>query len=560
MSAAMASSAMVVREHGQLLKGKKGYDDFDPAAFAGRLLDNAEKLLVFAHANPGPRYAKGMSDAAKAEVNRRRNLALRSDGQVVEIGYRATAADKIVAAASWLARARLANDPAASAKWYALADTVYEADYKLENHNDWYRDYGAGDFAKLAAYNLMVLRPAEEKFHHELQYYCSSFVTYKQTPGGLRLREWSSHQYGSLRHANNAAAIALFYSRHVEKSPPLVGNTWWKGSKTNAQLRDEYFAAAKSQVDYALGSNPYGRSYLVGFGDRPFNHPHHRGAYGAWAGFLHLIPGKPEYRPEACRHVLYGALIAGPDNQDVFTNARPGNDYAFRDPADPKREVRVPREGYVFNHAHEPIQLVENSVLNEVALDYNAGITASFALLTATGHGTGQALPDDQFPPKDVRNNSTDLHATDREFFVIASEAKSGPGATEVEATVYNRSRWPAHVTDQLSFRYYFTLDGTDGAGDATATLVGGDKSAKVGPVTPHAGKVCFVEVSFPGERVFPGDRDKRTDLRTVRLRLAAPAWDGGNDPSRAGMTDQPKLLPAIPVYNAGVRVGGEEP
>jgi hypothetical protein len=199
-------------------------------------------------------------------------------------------------------------------------------------------------------------------------------------------------------------------------------------------------------------------------------------------------------------------------------------------------------------------------VLNEVALDYNAGITASFALLTATGHGTGQALPDDQFPPKDVRNNSTDLHATDREFFVIASEAKSGPGATEVEATVYNRSRWPARVTDQLSFRYYFTLDGTDGAGDATATLVGGDKSAKVGPVTPHAGKVCFVEVSFPGERVFPGDRDKRTDLRTVRLRLAAPAWDGGNDPSRAGMTDQPKLLPAIPVYNAGVRVGGEEP
>jgi hypothetical protein len=135
------------------------------------------------------------------------------------------------------------------------------------------------------------------------------------------MREKHAHEYGSLRHANNAATIALHYSQHVEQSPALEGNNWWKGGRTNEQLKEQYFTEAKRQVDYALGANPYGRSYLAGFGKEPFNNVHHRGAYGSWAGFNHFIPGKPELRTES-RHVLYGALVAGPDNTDVFLSGK----------------------------------------------------------------------------------------------------------------------------------------------------------------------------------------------------------------------------------------------
>ncbi len=563
MSAAMAASSMAIREHGHVLKGRKGYERFDAAAFANRLLGEAENLLLFARANPGPRLTEGMDADRAEEVRRRQRLARRADGKVVEIGYRASVPDKLFTAATWVHRARHRENPAGPAvsdgRWLRLAEEIYEGDYKLEHHEDWYRDFGYGSFGKLGALNMVLLRPGDERFHHELQYYCTSFVDYKRTPGGLRLREWDSHQYGSLRHANNAAVIALYYSRHVERAPKLQGNVWWKHDKSNARLKDDYSAAARSQVDYALGANPYGRSYLVGFGHEPFDHPHHRGAYGAWAGFDHFQPGRPEYRPETCRHVLYGALIAGPDNQDVFTNKRIDSDYAFRDRQNPGRQILVPRIGYAFRADEEPIQLVMNSVLNEVALDYNAGITASFALLTELGLGAGDALPDDQFPPAASRNNSSDLLTTDREFFVDVRESKRSADGVEMEATVHNRSRWPARVTRDLSFRYSFRLAGQSRPQDVKAELLESDPGATLGPVTPAGGGLCYVEVSFPNDPVFPGDGQRKHDRRTARFRLGAAAGKSVNYPFHAGGSRDRTLVPSIPVYDDGRLVGGDE-
>lgn len=48
-----------------------------------------------------------------------------------------------------------------------------------------------------------------------------------------------------------------------------------------------------------------------------FNNVHHRGAHGAWAGFEHFIKGKADDR-NSSRHILYGALVAGPDHNDAF--------------------------------------------------------------------------------------------------------------------------------------------------------------------------------------------------------------------------------------------------
>ncbi|HEX2972618.1 MAG TPA: glycoside hydrolase family 9 protein [Tepidisphaeraceae bacterium] len=569
MAASMAASSIVIRQHSAVLANKKGYETFDASAFADQLLDSAEKLLLFAKANAGPALTDKLPKDQQEQIRRARNSALRSDGKVVEIGYRSGPFDKIFVAASFLQRAHLAKNPNFGDKWYTFANAVYDNEYKAENNNDWWKDFGAGNFGKLGAYNMMRLAPAEEKFHAELQLYCSYFTKYKDTPGGLRLREWFAHEYGSLRHANNAAMIALYYSQHVESAPALKGNTWWKDGKSNPQLKDLYFTAAKRQVDYALGANPYGRSYLVGFGNQSFNNVHHRGAYGAWAGFLHFIKGKPEFRPTQSRHILYGALVGGPDHNDVFLCAskrsakEEPNDKGGKDWVEyyqfPNRPAPVSRNTYTFDPNDQPYQEVMDSKFNEVALDYNAGITASFALLTAKGLSTGNALPDTQFPPSDPRNSSTDLLTTDREFFVAARQAKTEPNAIEIEATLYNRSRWPSRVTDNLSFRYFFTLDGSAKPEDVHATLIPSD-DATLGPVTHLKSNIYFVEVCFPNTPVFPGNRDKNHDLKRARLRLQSSTWNNANDFSHQGMTTDFRLLPSIPVYDAGQLLAGQQP
>jgi len=123
--------------------------------------------------------------------------------------------------------------------------------------------------------------------------------------------------------------------------------------------------------------------------------------------------------------VLYGALLAGPDHNDVFLCGKdrllwlqpPGFEeheffYQF-----PNREELVRKESYRWSPDDQPVQEVMDSKYNEVALDYNAGFTASLAWLCARGLSAGPALPDSESPPKDAKNTSLDLLNTDREFF-----------------------------------------------------------------------------------------------------------------------------------------------
>jgi endoglucanase len=564
MAAAMAASSMVIREHATALKGKKGYEDFNGAAFADLLLDRAEKLVLFARANSGPVLTDKLPKAEQEAIRKRRREALRADGKVVETGYRSDPFDKVFTAAAFLQRAHLAKNPQFGTKWFDFANEVYEKEYKAENNHDWWKDYGAGGFGKVGAYTMMRLAPGEERFHAELQLYCVSFTKYGATPGGLRMRERFAHEYGSLRHANNAAVVALYYSEHVEKSPPLQGNTWWKGGKSNAQLKELFAREARRPVDYALGANPYGRSYLVGLGNAPFNNVHHRGAYGAWAGFEHFIKGKADDR-NASRHILYGALVAGPDRNDVFLCGKehlrwlpvPGttdHDFFYQFP---NRAEPVRKQDYQWNAADQPFQDVMDSQFNEVALDYNAGFTASLAWLCARGLSVGPALPDREFPPKAARDLSLDLLSTDREFFVVAKRVGNDADATEIEATLWNRSRWPARVSTNLSFRYFFTLDGSAQPGQVQAVLTGGDK-AKTSEARLLAGNSAYVEVTFPGDAIYPGSL--KLASRTVKLRLAAPGWSAANDWSAEALGENPKLLPRFAIYDHGKLLAGEEP
>lgn len=564
MAAAMAASSMVIRDHAGVIKGKKGYNDFDAEAFADLLLDRAEKLVLFARANWGPVVSDKMPKPEQDAIYKYRREALRADGKVVEIGYRADPFDKVFTAATFLQRAHLAKNPQFGAKWFDFASDIYEKEYKAENNHDWWKDFGAGNFGKIGAYNMMRLAPSDERFHAELQLYCCSMCDYKTTPGGLRLREWFAHEYGSLRHANNAAAIALYYSEHVEKAPQLKGNAWWKHGKSNAQLKEQYAPLAKQAVDYALGANPYKRSYLVGFGREPFNNVHHRGAYGAWAGFEHFIKGKADDR-NTSRHILYGALVAGPDHNDVFLCGKehlrwlpvPGttdHDFFYQFP---NRTEPVLKKDYKWTPDDQPYQDVMDSQFNEVALDYNAGFTANLAWLCAHGLSSGEALPDSAFPPKAERSQSLDLLTTDIEFFVAAKLLSQTDGATEIEATLWNRSRWPARVSTNLSFRCFFTLNSETKPEQVHAEVSGSDH-ARISPAKLFAGKVAYVEITFPGDPIYPGTI--KTAGQTVKLRLSAPGWKSGNGWSLDALSQDNKLSPHFAVYDNGRLVGGKEP
>jgi hypothetical protein len=80
----------------------------------------------------------------QASIRKARNSALRSDGKLVETGYRAGPFDKVVAAASWVQRAHLAKHPRCGSKWLDVANAVYDQEYRAENNYDFWKDYGAG--------------------------------------------------------------------------------------------------------------------------------------------------------------------------------------------------------------------------------------------------------------------------------------------------------------------------------------------------------------------------------------------------------------------------------
>lgn len=81
------------------------------------------------------------------------------------------------------------------------------------------------------------------------------------------------------------------------------------------------------QVDYVLGKNPMGRSYMVGFGKNPPTQAHHRGA-----SVPEMSPDKEVdcpmsfvywYNKDVANvNELTGAIVGGPDRNDQFEDKR----------------------------------------------------------------------------------------------------------------------------------------------------------------------------------------------------------------------------------------------
>jgi endoglucanase len=500
MAAAMASSAIAFYQQG----------DAPQKTYAEDLYRKAVKLNAFAERYPF--NGKSLIDD--------KPQAIAPNGQIRPIDYRSgDARDEILFANTWLHRAaQTLKVRGYDGKYLNQARQLIskiESEEPLYEFFGWWRDLFIGQYQHGV---LMLLLQTTDNdadvktWEPLLEEHLKKWDELTPSQFGLKVRP----DYGgnfSLKWTLNQGFLAMMYSDWVPDSA--------KG--------DRYFNFAKSQLDYALGDNKQGKSFVVGFGDRDwFNTPHHRGAHGTWAGFEHFMQERPEYLPEA-RHTLYGALMAGPDANDEFTPN-------------------------IQDHYH-----------NEVALDFNAGMQGILAGLIARSPSAYQPIPDRDFPPAPTRNSINDPIKTDLEYFVVAKDLEQSPNQLAMEAFLYNKSRWPAQVADNLSFRYYFTL--RDGASSSSVTAsVDGSQGATVGPVSQEDDSLYFVEVAFPGKAILPNviGSEAKPDLyrRWTKLTLTSnpPAFVVA-DRALSSQPDEPlRLLPDMPVFNNSRLVSGTVP
>ncbi|RWW47630.1 hypothetical protein BHE74_00046381 [Ensete ventricosum] len=139
-----------------------------------------------------------------------------------------------------------------------------------------------------------------------------------RTPAGLLfVRRWNNMQYVA-----GAAFLLAVYSDYLADSGQLLHCP--RGSSGSQDL----LSLAKSQVDYVLGSNPRGISYLVGHGGRHPRRVHHRAAssvsYKVDRSFVGCTQGFDEWygRGGDNPNDVVGAVVGGPDDKDEFSDVR----------------------------------------------------------------------------------------------------------------------------------------------------------------------------------------------------------------------------------------------
>jgi len=280
------------------------------------------------------------------------------------------------------------------------------------------------------------------------------------TPGGhARVDNW-----GSLRYVANTSFLAFVYS------------DWLKANGGDATKIARYHDFAVNQVNYILGQNPRNCSYIGGFGNCPPEHPHHRTAHGAW--------NQQQANPAVHRHILYGALAGSPQPDDSFND------------------------------------VISDAVGNEVALDYNAGITSALARMYQEFGGT--PLPDSSFPLPDKAYTCKD------EWGVFINYYSNGSSGIGPSAFVENRSGWPARATDKLKFRYFFTLDAAN-ISDITASATGATVS---GPTLwDAANKVYYFTFDLTGTMTYPGYSYGPSGPEvTFTISSNSNTWNSSND------------------------------
>jgi len=96
----------------------------------------------------------------------------------------------------------------------------------------------------------------------------------------------------------------------------------------NGDASSSYATGAKWQMDYILGNNNTGYSFLIGYGDKWPTHIHHRAANPGDSS--ESVNGDPQ-KNTAAKYTLYGALVGGVDASGNYDDN--SNSYQFTEPA-----------------------------------------------------------------------------------------------------------------------------------------------------------------------------------------------------------------------------------
>lgn len=357
------------------------------------------------------------------------------------------------------------------------------------------------------------------QFKKHLEFWTTGYggkqVTY--TPDGLAwLFNW-----GALRHSTTTAFLAYVAADELFADEP--------------ELAKKYTDFADSQMNYCFGDNANNYSYVVGMGDEYPQAWHHRTSSGAWNDKWSNI-GQTEgedAKPHA--HILYGALVGGPNSNGEYTDKI--GEYQY----------------------------------SEVAIDYNAGYTAALCAMVEKYGGT----TDSSFPPTETPKWN--------EFFMRASINQSAESFTEIKAYAMNHSAWPARTITNLSYNYYFDITELVEAGcsiDDVSVKVGNDQHSgdkgKISISDPihYDGNIYYVKLTFAdGSVVMPtGQSEHRSECQ---FRISIPdalkdadgnrvTWDATNDYSYQqlvqGGEDAMIDTPYITMYDGDKLIWGIEP
>ncbi|KAF1896439.1 hypothetical protein Lal_00034137 [Lupinus albus] len=156
------------------------------------------------------------------------------------------------------------------------------------------------------------------------RFICSLFPESNMTSvwyskGGLLFRPGGSN----LQHATSLSFLMIVYARYLNNAGQEIHCENNQLSVSSSKLIE----LAKSQVDYILGQNPLGLSYMVGYGDKFPQKIHHRGStvpslddhpqhIQCFEGYNYFNLSTPD------PNILTGAVVGGPADDDTFQDSR----------------------------------------------------------------------------------------------------------------------------------------------------------------------------------------------------------------------------------------------
>ena len=310
-------------------------------------------------------------------------------------------------------------------------------------------------------------------------------------------------QWGSARYNTAAQLAALVYDKYNNNGKPSEYSEW-----------------AKSQMEYLLGKNTANKAYVVGYNENAVKYPHHRASSGL---------SKCEDTSEQ-KHVLYGALVGGPDASDKH------------------------------------VDVTADYIYNEVTIDYNAAFVGACAgLYEFFGDESMTVTPD--FPPPD-KNSGGESGGNNYwvEGFYTEQIQTGGIGCTEVTMYVCTDS---VKARKDLSVRFYFSAAGMSSVSAMQikelydqAEVEDGADGVLTGP-TLYKDDIYYIEVKWDGYAIANSNKKYQFQIGS----WSTPC-DSSDDWSMQGLlkvesnfyTGSPEKAGNICVYSDGVLVGGTEP